>query len=88
MPRGEIDLATVPELEARLRELRDSGFESILLDLRESTFLDSSGLRLILAWDADAQRDGFRFGVVAGPPAVQRVFDVTGVLDRVPFVEP
>jgi anti-sigma B factor antagonist len=88
IPRGEIDLATAPQLEARLRELREAGFDRLVLDLREVTFMDSTGLRVILAWDEEARRDGMELRLMPGPPAVQRVFEVTGVLHRLGFSEP
>jgi anti-sigma B factor antagonist len=87
-PRGEIDLASVPQVESRLREVREAGFERVVLDLRGVSFLDSSGLRMILAWDHQSRRDGLEFRVLRGPAVVQRVFEVTGVSDRVPFAAP
>jgi anti-sigma B factor antagonist len=88
VPRGEIDIASVPVLDAKLRELRESGFDRVLLDLREVTFMDSTGLRLILAWDDEARRDGLELRLLAGPPTVQRLFELTGVLGRLQFVDP
>src|SRR5215212_6941361 len=76
-PVGEIDLATVPVVEAHLRELTAAGFKEVTLDLRAVCFLDSSGLRMILEWDACSRADGFSFGLVEGPPTVQRLFDLT-----------
>jgi anti-anti-sigma factor len=49
------------------------------------TFIDSTGLRLVLEWDSVARRDGLRLRLRPGPPAVQRVFEVTGVIERLPF---
>jgi anti-sigma B factor antagonist len=86
IPRGEIDLATAPELDARLRELHQSGFDRLLLDLRHVTFMDSTGLRLLLNWDAAARQNGLTFQIVPGPPLVQRLFEITGVQDRFHFV--
>jgi anti-anti-sigma factor len=88
IPRGEVDVATAPELDGRLRELRASGFDRLLLDLRDVTFMDSTGLRLILSWDEVARSDGLRFELLPGPPHVQRLFEITGVLARLPFAEP
>jgi anti-sigma B factor antagonist len=84
-PVGELDIATVDEIGDRLRELCEHGFRRFLLDLRRLTFMDSSGLRLILDWDGRARRDGISFAVIPGPAVVQRVFEVAGVLDRLPF---
>jgi anti-anti-sigma regulatory factor len=50
--------------------------------------MDSTGLRCVLRLDAASRADGFSLGLVAGPPAVQRIFDMTGTADRLPFVEP
>ena len=84
-PVGEIDLATVGRLDEQLRELREAGFRRLVLDLRDVGFMDSTGLRLILTLDALAREDGTDFGLVGGPPPVQRVFEISGTLDRLPF---
>ena len=86
-PIGEIDMATVPVVEAHLRELRAARFKQLMLDLRAVSFLDSTGLRMILEWDAQSRADGFAFSLVAGPPNVQRLFDLTATTGRLDFVE-
>src|SRR5215217_7272675 len=86
-PIGEIDMATIPVVEAHLRELTASGFNQLTLDLRAVCFLDSSGLRMILEWDARSRADGFAFSLVAGPPTVQRLFDLTDTTARLPFID-
>ena len=88
VPRGEVDLETAPALDARLRELCESGFGHLVLDLREVTFMDSTGLRVVLDWDDFARRDGIAFTLIPGPPALQRLFEITGVLDRLRFEPP
>lgn len=82
---GELDLASAAEVEPVLRE---AGAEQRLLDLRDLTFMDSSGLRLILSAHAAARRDGRSLAIVPGPPAVQRVFQICGVEDELRFVAP
>jgi anti-sigma B factor antagonist len=84
-PVGELDIATVGALDAHLRDLQGNGFRRFLLDLRQLTFMDSSGLRLILEWDSYARSDGIDLAVIQGPVVVQRVFELAGVLDRLPF---
>jgi anti-anti-sigma factor len=59
-----------------------------VLDLRGVSFIDSTGLRLALDLDAAARGDGFRVELIPGPPQVQRIFDLTGALDQLPFVMP
>jgi anti-sigma B factor antagonist len=80
-PRGELDIATQPELRAVLE--RQTG--AVTLDLGGLRFLDTSGLRLILETAEAARRDGRPFTVLRGAPAVQRLFEVAGVADLVPF---
>jgi len=86
-PVGELDLATVPLIETQLDELHASGFEQVTLDLRGVSFLDSSALQLIVVWDNKSRADGFTFSLIEGPPAVQRLFDLTGTTDRFQFVK-
>jgi anti-anti-sigma factor len=82
---GELDLASAAQVEPLLH---DGGAERRLLDLRELTFMDSSGLRLILSAHAAARREGVALQIVPGPPAVQRVFEICGVGDELRFVAP
>jgi anti-sigma B factor antagonist len=84
MPAGEIDVATIGRLRDQVQELLDAGFGALVLDLRRVDFLDSTGLRYVLEL-ARMGRDGLDFAVIPGPPAVQRVFEVAGVDDLVPF---
>jgi anti-sigma B factor antagonist len=88
VPIGELDLATVPELAGQLQELRDVGFQRLVLDLRRLEFIDSTGLHLIVKLDRDARREGHEFAVIPGPPAVQRLFDLTGVAEHVHLHSP
>lgn len=85
-PVGELDLATADVLQRHLSELRDSGFHSIVLDLRRVTFLDSTGIALILEEDRRARDAGMEFVLISGPVAVQRALGMCGVLDELRFV--
>jgi anti-sigma B factor antagonist len=87
-PSGALDMATVPILEARLRDVRNSGFRRLIVDLRRLDFIDSSGLRLLLRNHAEASQDGFSFALIAGPPSVQRLFELSNTLDMLTFVDP
>jgi anti-anti-sigma factor len=82
-PRGELDVAT----QGALREVlaRHAGAASLTLDLAELRFLDTSGLRLILETAETARRDGGGFAVLPGRPAIQRLFELAGVVELVPF---
>jgi anti-sigma B factor antagonist len=85
-PVGSLDVATAPVLERQLEDLRKAGLRRLIVDLGGLSFMDSTGLRLALRWHAAAQSDGFEIGFVPGSPDVQRVFELTGMSDRVPFI--
>ena len=85
-PRGEIDLATVNVVRDAVLSEHQPG-EAIVLDLREVGFLDTSGLRYVLELTERAEQDGFELKLVRGPAAVQRVFEVSGLEPRLPFVD-
>lgn len=78
-PVGEVDLATAECVDATLTDLRAAGFGELVLDLRDVTFLDSSGIRLLLTWGRRGREDGFAFGYVPGGHGVQQVLEMTGV---------
>jgi len=85
--RGEMDLATVPGLQERLEALRASR-TPVVIDLREVTFIDSTGIRCLLLAGTDAARDGWRVEVIQGPKQVRETLEVAGIVRRLPFVEP
>ena len=87
-PVGELDLATVPLVDAQLAELWSVGFSSLVLDLREVSFLDSTAVRMLLTWHLNSATDGMVFGVIAGPPTVQHVLEVAGVGERLTYWSP
>ena len=78
-PVGELDLATVPRVDAQLAELWSLGFARLVLDLREVCFLDSSGLRMLLSWQAASSADGVAFSIIPSPPVVKRMLEISGV---------
>jgi anti-anti-sigma factor len=80
--RGELDLATAPELEQLVNERIDASQE-VVVDLRGLEFMDSSGIRVLVAAHARAGRIGTRVFVVRPEPgsAVAKIVDVAG-LDR------
>lgn len=85
---GELDLAATPLLRTRVAPIPIEEARAITLDLRRLDFIDSSGLHAILEIRAMCETHGCRFGLVPGPPSVQRLFDVTRLTDVLPFVEP
>jgi anti-anti-sigma factor len=84
---GELDLRTSPELEERLGQAFDAGVELVILDLRQIEFMDSTGLRVLLASHQRAQESGRRFALVRGADQVERVLTLTGVRDLLTVVD-
>jgi anti-anti-sigma factor len=80
--RGELDLATAPDLEQLVYEGVDAG-EHVVVDLRGLEFMDSSGIRVLVAGHARAKRTGAGFVVVrpGADSAVSKIIEVSG-LDR------
>lgn len=82
---GEVDLATVPELDRLLDELAREGHRRLLLDLAGVEFIDSTGLASIMRALYAADENGHRLAVRRGSPQVQRLFEITGIVDRLTF---
>ena len=85
--RGELDLSTVEKVEEELRRAEGAEPETVVLDLRELTFLDSTGLRTIVKADQRAKEAGKRFVVGKGPDTVHRVFTITRLDERLEMVD-
>ena len=75
---GELDIATVSELDAALR-LAWASSDVIVLDLRELEFIDSSGLRTLLTARKRAEEAGADFSLVAGHRGLERTLEIAGV---------
>ncbi len=75
--RGELDLSTVEKVESELGAVEAREEKLVVLDLSGLSFLDSTGLRLMVTADQRAQKDGRRLVIVKGPEPVQRVFSIT-----------
>ncbi len=85
-PVGELDLVTTPILERAFDGvLRDSDAERIVVDLTELSFMDSTGIHLLLRMQA-ACGDADRLRVINGSRSVQRILDVTGVRALLPII--
>jgi anti-anti-sigma factor len=82
---GELDLATVPELERMLAGL-DLG-ERLVIDLSPCTFLDSSAIRVLINAIKDADERGGTVTLVAPDPGVARVLEIASV-DSMTTVHP
>jgi anti-sigma B factor antagonist len=85
-PVGELDIATVAMLETEFEAAYtdDDGETIIVLDLRRLEFIDSTGIHLLLRVAERCTDDQLR--VIGGPPALQRLLEITGIGDSLPII--
>ena len=79
--RGEIDIATTPQLELALEKAIGESTGAFVLDLCELEFLDSSGLNLMLRARAALARDKRTLAIVCPPGPVRRVIQIASLDD-------
>ena len=76
-PDGELDLTTVPLLEQRLLEALPRG--ETVLDLSRVSFIDSTGIALLVSVSATAREQGWRLDLHDPSPHVDRLIRLTSV---------
>jgi anti-anti-sigma factor len=84
---GELDIATVEMLDKAVRDIEDTG-QMIVLDLSGLSFIDSTGLRLVIDLNERYGGETDRLRIIAGSPAVERLLDIAGLRDRLPLITP
>jgi anti-anti-sigma factor len=75
---GRIDAATAPAVNKAVRAAMADGVRQIVVELREVTFLSSSGLRALLLLARELRREGGDLVLCALQPQVAEVFHLTG----------
>jgi|Tabmets5t2r1_1033131.scaffolds.fasta_scaffold73661_2 anti-sigma B factor antagonist len=83
--RGEVDMSSVGELRRQIDAARGDG-AATLLDLSEVTFMDSTGLHLLIEASRRAETDGWPSFVIRPSPPVRRLLEVSGTLGMLPVV--
>ena len=78
-PAGELDIATTPTLERAIAEATAEPGALLVLDLRELTFMDSTGLRTLAQTNARAESAGFELTIWRGSPQIERVLEISGL---------
>jgi anti-sigma B factor antagonist len=86
--QGEFDLAALPQAEKVFGSALGNAHEAVEVDLRGLSFIDSSGIRLLVQVLERSKADGTELTLIPGPREVQRVFEVTELADRMPFEHP
>ena len=82
---GEVDLATAPILDEQISAVEAGDASTIVVDLDRVSFMDSSGLQVLLA-HVFSDQNGSRIRLTRGSPQVVRLFTVSGMLEQLPFL--
>jgi anti-sigma B factor antagonist len=84
---GELDLIGAPMLQAEVENPEIDGAERVVLDLRDLRFIDSAGLRVILAAHERSQQRGQAFALSRGSAQVQRLLNIAGLDEHLRIIE-
>jgi anti-sigma B factor antagonist len=87
---GDLDAATAPSLYEKLARLEVEDAHSVVLDLAKVTFMDSTGVGVIITAHKRLRHDNGRLIIFSPPSSVRRLFEITGLttlLDIVPVNE-
>ena len=85
--RGEIDLFTAPEFKQRVNAAIEAGASLVVVDLNETSFIDSSSLGILISAHKRLRMRGDRLVIVCDVPAILNTFTITG-LDGVLAIDP
>ena len=85
--RGEIDLFTAPELKSTLADALEAGHTRIVVDLTETTFLDSTALGVLIGAVKRLRSQDGALTIVNTDPNIAKTFEITG-LDQIFTIRP
>jgi anti-sigma B factor antagonist len=77
--RGEIDVASAPEFHASLSDLVGQGSEIVLVDMSEVSFIDSTGLGVLVGTEKEMRQDGRQLQLKVNQPQILRLLELTGL---------
>jgi anti-sigma B factor antagonist len=84
---GELDMATVPQLEEQVQALLAHTPGELIIDLGKLRFIDSSGLRLLIILQDRATAEGWRLGLLRPSGQVLEILALTGANENLPFIK-
>jgi len=83
---GDVDLATADLLRAEIRAASEQA-ATVVLDLREVSFMDTQGLAVVIEAQQAATEEERRFAITRAPEKVHRLFDMIGLTPRLTIVD-
>ncbi|MGH9016763.1 MAG: STAS domain-containing protein [Acidimicrobiales bacterium] len=78
---GEIDIQTSPQLEKSLQGILEAGSASVFVDLADVTFLDSTGLSVLVGALQRCREAGGSLRLRSPKPNIRRVLEITGLTE-------
>ena len=84
---GELDLATVPELDSVLARAESTDAKEIVVDLSGLEFVDSTGIALLVKAARRSRMNGGRLRLLRGTGQVERVMTLCRLHERLPFAD-
>jgi anti-sigma B factor antagonist len=79
--KGELDIAGAPELRDALAQLSEEPGCSILIDVADLTYLDSTGISVLVVAAKRIRSEGGSFAVANVSGAVRRILEITGLVE-------
>jgi len=83
---GELDLATSPQLEQEMRAVLARGAKRVTIDMTKLTFVDSSGLRVLIGLYERSTQDGWELALTPPSEQARAVFRISGAEEHLPFI--
>lgn len=83
---GELDLLGAPMLEEEIAKVEADAPMILVLDMKDLQFVDSAGLRVILAAHERSRLEGKEFALTQGSEQVQRLFTIAGVSEHLRII--
>lgn len=84
---GELDLATSPQLEQEMDTILARGAREVTIDMAKITFVDSSGLRVLIGLHERSTEDGWELALTLPSEQARTVFRISGAEAHLPFVD-
>jgi anti-sigma B factor antagonist len=84
---GEADLHSAPELRDRLAVVIDDGASRVLVDLSDTSFIDSMALGVLLGSTKRLRASSGQLELIVSKPDIRRIFEIT-MLDRILVIHP
>ena len=85
---GEFDASCVIRFERLLRDALERSIDALVVDMRGVSFIDSTGLALLLRTETASRQDGFQLRILrSSAPAVTSALEASGLEQLLPFVD-